>query len=693
MKIAIIHNLILSGKNAIFEEPSIIQGVQSAIASKGHIVTTISAEEGVEAVLLQIRKFNPDLIFNLTEGDAGANRVVLYPSLFENLKIPYTGSDPHTLMMTIDKHLTKIIARDNGVPAPQGIAVNVANVSYIQWDRIRMPVIIKPVFEDYCRGIELTSICRLPAEAKDKVYAMLTAFESLLIEEYIEGIDVDVPFLEGVGDGVLPACEVEFPDASPIKHLQLISDTGGRVTIRCPARISESVSGLLKIYVKRLVRAFNIRDYAIFDFRVTPDGVPYLLEINGLPLMHQGSPLFISAEQRHLKPADVIWRICDSAIRRKRAMTAGHMGTNGKDKKSLRVGLVFNVKRTKPTKESDSEAEWDSPETIYAIKKALESLGYSVILLEATETLPQRLADARVDLVFNLAEGYRGRTREAQVPALCDMLGIAHTGSDATTLAISLDKALTKDLFLRNGVATPAYQTVRSTREKLDSRLRFPLIIKPNAEGSSKGISTNSVVMNEEELRKVVKENLQKYGPPVLIEEYIKGREFTVGLIQTEQGLRVLPPLEVVFLDKSNELPVYSFEIKQDMDKSVRYDCPAQIDKKTERLLASVARKAFKALGCRDYARVDIRISESGVPYVFEVNPLPGLTPNFSDMCLIANAIGMKYEELIASILRPCLRRMRMRNIKQRFLTPPNRPLKVTEQQEQTELLFGNQGQ
>ncbi|MBA4378944.1 MAG: hypothetical protein C0395_09895, partial [Gemmatimonas sp.] len=174
------------------------------------------------------------------------------------------------------------------------------------------------------------------------------------------------------------------------------------------------------------------------------------------------------------------------------------------------------------------------------------------------------------------------------------------------------------------------------------------------------------VAMNEDDLRRLVKEALGRYNQPVLVEQYVTGREFTVALMQTETQLRVLPPLEVVFLNQALRYPVYSFEIKQDWDSNVRYDCPALIDKRMERLLGAVSRKAFQALGCRDYARVDFRVSAQGVPYVLEVNPLPGLTPNFSDMCMIAKAAGISYDDLIGLIVKFAIRRMRVRGQKPR---------------------------
>lgn len=676
MKVAVVHGLSDAADAAsLGDAPDTVQSLLGLLSQKGHSTVAIAADDGVESVLLQVRSFAPDVVFNLTEGARGPARAALYPALFADLRVPCTGSDAYSLGLTVDKAMTKLVARENGVPVPQGIVVTAATLATVRWDALRYPVILKPTYEDYSRGILQSSVCRAAIEAQERVRVLLQEFDSLVVEEFVFGSDVVVAYLEGAGDGVLPPCEVVYPDESGIKHRDLVKGNGSGLELRCPAALPDALQNLLKTYVRRLARALGLRDFAQFDFRVSTDGVPFLLEVNGLPSLRPGSPLFVAADRRGLAAVDVVGKICEAAARRKRAMAPAAPAS--KERKAMRVGFVYNLKRTVPLVDGDHEAEWDPPKTINAIRESLERQAYSVVMLEATETLPQRLSDARVDVVFNIAEGYRGRTREAQVPALCDMLGIPHTGSDATSLAVSMDKALTKDLFLRNGVPTPNSQLFRSAKEKIEKALTFPLIVKPNAEGSSKGIRDSSVVMNEDDLRRSVKEALGRYNQPVLVEQYVTGREFTVALMQTDTQLRVLPPLEVVFLDPALRYPVYSFEIKQDWDKNVRYDCPAQIDKRMERLLGAVSRKAFQALGCRDYARVDFRVSAQGVPYVLEVNPLPGLTPNFSDMCLIANASGISYDDLIGMIVKYAIRRMRVRGQKPRPALPV-RPVPTT---------------
>lgn len=322
-----------------------------------------------------------------------------------------------------------------------------------------------------------------------------------------------------------------------------------------------------------------------------------------------------------------------------------------KRKKALRVGLTFNVKR----ESGDEEAEFDSPKTIDAIAAAIESYGHTVVHLEADADLPMTLAGAAPDVVFNVAEGHRGRGREAQVPALCEMLGIPYTASDPTTLAICLDKSLAKQILRAADIDTPGWQLLTTGREKLRP-MRYPVIVKPNAEGTSKGITSASVVMDELGVRAAARVLIERYGQPALVEEYIRGRELTVGLLG-ERRPRVLPIMEVVFVDPA-EHPVYGFEEKQADTTKVRFECPASLTPAEQRRVEKVARDTFAALDCRDVARVDLRMADDGTIYVLEVNPLPGLAPDFSDLCVIAKHAGMDHKALIGEILAGAIKRL-----------------------------------
>jgi D-alanine-D-alanine ligase len=211
----------------------------------------------------------------------------------------------------------------------------------------------------------------------------------------------------------------------------------------------------------------------------------------------------------------------------------------------------------------------------------------------------------------------------------------------------------------QHGILTPEFQEMETGRERLSARLKFPLIVKPNQEGSSKGVSAHaSVVDDEEGLRAVVRECIDRYRQPALVEDYIAGREFTVGLLGDKRP-RVLPPMEILFRDKNNQRPVYDYAIKQDWEKHVYYECPAKLTPAELKAIEKVTRETFTALDCRDVARVDLRMNARGDIYVLEVNPLPGLTPNYSDLCLIAKAANIDYRSLIGEILSCGLKRLR----------------------------------
>jgi D-alanine-D-alanine ligase len=317
----------------------------------------------------------------------------------------------------------------------------------------------------------------------------------------------------------------------------------------------------------------------------------------------------------------------------------------------LRVGFTFNQQRIHPevTGEHDVEAEYDAPETLDAIRQAIESHGHEVIELEATPDLPARLVASRPDVVFNIAEGRGGRGREAHVPALLELLGIPYTGSDAVALGMTLDKMLAKRLAAAEGVSTPGATVLENGDEPLADDLRFPLIVKPLREGSSMGVTRRSVVAGETELRASTRALIEKYRQPVLVEEYVAGREVTVGLIGNPQ-VRMLPPLEVVFLS-DDPLHVYGFEMKQGPTEDVHLEVPAQLGPKEVQSLEDAAIACFRAFGCRDFARLDFRLGGDGRPQFIECNPLPGLMPSWSDFCLMAEAAGIDHPALIGEIL------------------------------------------
>ena len=324
-----------------------------------------------------------------------------------------------------------------------------------------------------------------------------------------------------------------------------------------------------------------------------------------------------------------------------------------------RIAVVYNSKI--PLQKGDPEdmyAECDDVSVPKAIKFALETAGYEADILEADVRFYGKIAAGGYDFVFNIAEGTRGASRESQVPAMLEALGIPYTGSDVLTQAITLDKRRTKEILLYHGISTPRYQFFRSWNARLREDLRFPLIVKPNAEGSSKGIINSSLVRDEFELRAMLKFVLKTYKQPALVEEFLEGREFTVALLGN-RPLRVMPIVEVKF----DELPASinrldSFEVKWIWDHPDNpidsIICPAKITRSLEKAIRQTALRSFTALDLRDLCRIDMRLDDCGVPHVLDVNALPGLIPDpaensrFPKACF---ATGMSYEEIILTIL------------------------------------------
>ncbi|MEG2174484.1 MAG: ATP-grasp domain-containing protein, partial [Oscillospiraceae bacterium] len=315
------------------------------------------------------------------------------------------------------------------------------------------------------------------------------------------------------------------------------------------------------------------------------------------------------------------------------------------------AGIVYNLKKEQDSGVIDAEAEYDNIETVHAIRQALEEGGLRTELLEADEFLFDKLRRNSIDMVFNIAEGMSGRGREAQIPALLNMLGIPFTGSDETTLCLALDKALTKRLLATYHIRTPKYAVISSGRASCLSRLHYPIIIKPNAEGSSKGISDLSIVESPAALHELVERNLAMYEGDMLAEEYIEGREFTVGLLGNGSETRVFRPMEIVYeCETQNSYHVYSYSVKQDFQRYVHYECPATLSCEIEREMMDAARKVYDILGCRDCARVDFRLASDGKIYFIEINPLPGLAPGYSDYPMLAAYCGLPYGELVRSV-------------------------------------------
>ncbi len=340
---------------------------------------------------------------------------------------------------------------------------------------------------------------------------------------------------------------------------------------------------------------------------------------------------------------------------------------------TLRVGLAYNLKRQSSADEGlpeDFYVEFDDEETVDAVVEALENGGCKVTKMEADEKTYGKLRRLELDIVFNMAEGLGGESRESHIPAILEMLGIPYTGSGPLTLAIALNKALTHQFLEANGVPSPSFQVFTRDDERLDKKLRFPLVVKPLSEGSSKGIRSSSLVKDEQSLREQVYEVIETYDQPAIVEEFLPGREFTVGLIGNG-NLTVLPIVEILF-DKlpSGASPLYSYEAKWIWDIPEKpldmFRCPADIPQKLEKQIRRITTKAFKSLNCRDVCRIDVRLDRDGKLRVIEVNPLPGLIPNpDAHSCLpeAARAAGYTYDQLICTILWQALKRYNLQHL------------------------------
>ena len=327
----------------------------------------------------------------------------------------------------------------------------------------------------------------------------------------------------------------------------------------------------------------------------------------------------------------------------------------------MRIGLSCDLKEAMPTEPGgpdDVYEEYDSPKTIQIIAETLESKGHSVVVLGGGPEFLDNIRREKVDIVFNIAEG-RGayRSREAQVPSVLEMLDIPYTGSDPQCLAICLDKPVTKKLAMTFGVTTPKWLII-SNKSELDqadwSKMPFPAIVKPAFEGSSKGIRLTSLTNNVKQAQQEAARLLETYRQPVMVEEFIDGDEVTVGMIgnaspQIVGMMRIIPR-------KKDSPFVYSVEVKRDYVNLVDYECPARLDKKVLDKMTQASMSVFKGLECRDFARIDFRISREGVPYFLEVNPLPGLG-TYSDLVIMAIKMGWTHKKLIGAVLDAALER------------------------------------
>jgi len=357
----------------------------------------------------------------------------------------------------------------------------------------------------------------------------------------------------------------------------------------------------------------------------------------------------------------------------------------------LKLGITYNVKKETELEESlekvnkrntearkyldeniiekyseridDTFAEWDSIETIEAIKNAFEKAGHEIILIEADENAFETLRLTKPQIVFNVAEGKGGASRESQLPAILEMLDIPYTGSDPVSIGICHDKSRCKEILSYYNI--PNSKFFISDNDEVNHNLSYPLFVKPLHEGSSKGIYNSSVVHNPDELKKEIKRIKECYDQPSLVEEYLDGKEFTVALLGNGNDLKVLPIVEINLDEVPNGFnKIYSYEVKWFFDtrenKLDIFKCPAEIDSELYKKIEETCKDTFNVLRLKDWARMDVRLDKNGIPNIIEINPLPGILPDPEDNSCFPKAAreaGMNYDECLNAVLNSAIKR------------------------------------
>jgi D-alanine-D-alanine ligase len=326
----------------------------------------------------------------------------------------------------------------------------------------------------------------------------------------------------------------------------------------------------------------------------------------------------------------------------------------------MRIGIAFDLKEDfkVPEGREDLLEEYDSIDTVRAIRNELERLGHKVSLLHSGRRFLDAILQEPVDLVFNIAEGSGGRCREAHIPALCEMMRVPFTHSDALTLSLSLDKGLAMQVAKSAGLPTPFQYIVHSREEIRELIPPLPVIIKPQHEGSSMGIRNDCLIRSHEALRDGAKRLLDMYRQPVIVEEFLPGKELTVGILGNRPP-EIIGVMEIAPVRGTTENFLYSIETKRDYRRLVSYACPPTgLPEATIVEAGRIALKTFELFGCCDIARVDLRLDGKGHPRLLEINPLPGLSPVYSDLCIMASLVRLPYGKLIESILDAAIERL-----------------------------------
>ena len=324
---------------------------------------------------------------------------------------------------------------------------------------------------------------------------------------------------------------------------------------------------------------------------------------------------------------------------------------------TVKIGITYDLRDDYLAEGYSAEEtlEFDRADTIDAIEQTLQDLGYLTVRIGNIKSLIKRLAAGdRWDMVFNIAEGLEGLGREAQVPALLDAYKIPYTFSDPLILSLTLHKGITKHVIRDLRIPTPDFAVIEKEEDIDKIALPFPLFAKPVAEGTSKGITASSKITSRKQLLHVCRNLLSTFRQPVLVEKFLPGREFTVGIVGTGEDAVVLGVMEVHLKDNA-EQDVYSHINKENCEELVEYRL---VNDTLAHTVRETALTAWRGLGCRDAGRVDLRADVQGIPHFLEVNPLAGLHPEHSDLPIICNLAGITYYELIDMIMRSALKRL-----------------------------------
>ena len=334
-----------------------------------------------------------------------------------------------------------------------------------------------------------------------------------------------------------------------------------------------------------------------------------------------------------------------------------------------RVAVVANLKGqlATPLRTQDAEAEFDQQSTIDALCAAIASDGHQVSFLHGDATFPVRVRELQPDICFNIAEGMYGDAREAQIPAVLELYQIPYTASRVLTNAVTLDKVLTKRIWQQHGLPTAQFQVFVRGTEPLAANLNFPLFVKPACEGSGKGMDAGSIVHTVDALYTRVRWIIAQYAQPALVESYLPGREFTVGVLGGPHAIHASRIRAYYAIDGYMRLPILEIESSTSVTPGVygtanktlaiadagvaSFICPAPLDATTSAELYRLAIAAHEAVGALDISRVDMRLDAAGMPHLIEINALPGMTPDFSDLFLMTNAAGIAYNDVILEIL------------------------------------------